>query len=217
MKIITKFILFEEPKPNDEPDLSVLSPKYKRVLHGENDRIGPSKSYEEESVLEEFSQFYKDEPPKRNTKQRNNKASKDTYRVRSKSPEAQHQSSSPRVTSDEKRDQVVDDYLVPYHRTETAEMYDNHQQDNTTEQPKPRRKKKEKNPAPVRESFHSDSEDEPRPVKQKTKSKQKATKSKCPAPVRSNRPTSWTQQVNNNNIKALKYLVLKKLLEEKLA
>jgi len=180
----------KEQKGGGEPDLSVMSPKYKRVLHGDNDRIGPSKSYEEESVLEDFSQFYKDddEPSMRSTKQRNVRASKDTYRM--KSPDVKRQSISPRVTSDEKRDQIVDDYLVPYHRTETAEMYDNHQQENTIEQQKRRRKKKEKTPVPV----PSDSEDEPRPVKPKTKSKQKATKSRSPAPVRSNRPTSWTQQ-----------------------
>jgi len=180
----------KEQKGGGEPDLSVMSPKYKRVLHGDNDRIGPSKSYEEESVLEDFSQFYKDddEPSKRSTKERNVRASKDTYRM--KSPDVKRQSISPRVTSDEKRDQIVDDYLVPYHRTETAEMYDNHQQENTIEQQKRRRKKKEKTPVPV----HSDSEDEPRPVKPKTKSKQKATKSRSPAPIRSNRPTSWTQQ-----------------------
>ena len=158
-------------------------------------------------MLEEFTKLYNDSPPPReNSPQTFNNSPKNEETYRMLQPKKNPTGKNPkkekhilRPTAEEKQSQIMGDYLVPFRRTETAEMYDqSHPEgdvntDSFNIYDEQRTEHKKQNafedvvPNNVDTEHHHD--------KARTKKKTKKAKSKSPLPIKiiSSRPTSWLQ------------------------
>lgn len=196
----------QSPKPQQS--------RFKRVLHSENDTIRSSQSYEDNTVLEEFTKLYNGgSQPKENSPRtfKNTSNNEETYRKTQpdrNSPDGKGIKKESKVlkpTAEERQSQIMDDYLVPFHRSDTEEMYESRtpEVDNDSfidesiqHTTKKGRSKKEK----VLDQFDSPNNNDNDEVvhdkarnKKKTKKQQPKSKSSPPPVKKSSHPTSLSR------------------------
>ena len=196
----------ESPRSTSKPQ----QPQFKRVLHNENEPIRTSQSYEDNTVLEEFAKLYNGGRQLKENSPRtfkNTPKNEETYRKTppkrnspaGKSPKREKEVL--RSTAEERQSQIMDDYLVPFHRSDTEEMYEarNYEEniidndsfiDNNKQYRTKKGSKKETSLNQFDSPNNNDDEELVKSKNSKRKTK-KQPKSKSPPPVKkSSHPTS---------------------------
>ena len=190
---------------------SKASPQFKRVLHSENDTIRSSQSYDDNKVLEEFANLYNEKPSRVKSPPTKNNYSSPAQETYQKPPQNENltrtqsqENNDFRPTTEDNQSDVMDDYLVPFHRTKTAEMYESYDEsldesrngsaknDLVVDKKQKTKSKKLKVQKSLQENNDVNEEYNDRPLNIK---KTKKSKQKTPPPpvIKSSRPTSWIQ------------------------
>jgi len=207
-----------------------VSPRYKRVLHNDDDTIRTSNNFREEiaqvssnarhdksvdltqsNEYDEGHEQLRQKPKKMHSRIPQSKGkhnrSKNTNKTTTSSNELLPEKLYRDRTIDEAQAELVDDYLVPFHRTQTANMYESEEPSVEKDVRRFKNKKEKKQPheqsrdisprTVVNRSIKAAKNNKKRHQQELRRTGAVSEPSKSPKMIqrRDNRPSSWTNQV----------------------